>query len=235
MFCEAKLFYSFLRNFWAGREAQIANLIGSSHTRTQFTFFETRMTVGRSIYLRRNIMAFQIVLGRDAKESLFNEKFPNFFDELNDFGIAYLGSSNLADPAKTFATVSISKLHIKLFFRKKCERKLKWICSPQLHLFITFEAKRCHLNTRNKEELVCKCFSDLRLPITSYRVCLIEYVWIPFPGCIIFVRFSALLRTSRLFTAGGGEGGLASLPELKGGEGGSRDYRNITEPKGMIR
>ena len=77
------------------------------------------MTVGRSIYLRRNIIAFQIVLGRDAKESLFNEKFPNFFDELNDFGIAYLGSSNLADPAKTFATVSISKLHIKLFFRKK--------------------------------------------------------------------------------------------------------------------
>ena len=121
-------------------------------------------------------MAFQIVLGRDAKKSLFNEKFPNFFDELNDFGIAYLGSSNLADPAKTFATVSISKLHIKLFFRKKCERKLKWICSPQLHSFIAFEARRCHLNTRNKEELVCKCFSDLRLPITSYRVCLIEYV-----------------------------------------------------------
>ena len=136
------------------------------------------MTVGRSIYLRRNIIAFQIVLGRDAKESLFNEKFPNFFDELNDFGIAYLGSSNLADPAKTFATVSISKLHIKLFFRKKFERKLKWICSPQLHSFITFEARRCHLNTRNKEALVCKCFSDLRSPYTSYRVCLIEYVWI---------------------------------------------------------
>ena len=85
MFCEAKLFYSFLRNFWAGREAQFANLIGSSHTRTQFTFFETRMTVGRSIYLRRNIMAFQIVSGRDATESLFNEKFPNFFDILKRF------------------------------------------------------------------------------------------------------------------------------------------------------
>ena len=82
------------------------------------------MTVGRSIYLRRNIIAFQIVLGRDAKESLFNEKFPNFFDELNDFGIAYLGSSNLADPAKTFATVSISKLHIKLFFRKNVRGNL---------------------------------------------------------------------------------------------------------------
>ena len=69
-------------------------------------------------------MAFQIVLGRDATESLFNEKFPNFFDVLNDFGIAYLGSSNLADPAKTFATVSISKLHIKLFFRKNVRGNL---------------------------------------------------------------------------------------------------------------
>lgn len=48
-----------------------------------------------------------------------------------------------------------------------------------------------------------------------------------FPGCIIFVRFSALLRKSRLFTAGGGEGGSASLPELKKrGEGGGGDYRN---------
>ena len=66
------------------------------------------------------------------------------------------------------------------------------------------------------------------------RICLNPVPWLP--GCIIFVRFSALLRTSRSFTVGGGEGGSASLPELKGGgEGGSGDYRNITEPKGMIR
>ena len=59
VFCEAKLFYSFLKNFWAGREPQSANLIGSSQTRTQSTFFETRITVGRLIYLCRNILAFR--------------------------------------------------------------------------------------------------------------------------------------------------------------------------------
>ena len=99
-------------------------------------------------------------------------------EETNDFGIADVGPSKLADPEKNFCYRFDTKLYIKLLFRKKCERKLKWICSPQLHSFITFEARRCHLNTRNKEALVCKCFSDLRSPYTSYRVCLIEYVWI---------------------------------------------------------
>ena len=135
-------------------------------------------------------------------------------EETNDFGIADVGPSKLADPEKNFCYRFNTKLYIKLIFRKKCERKLKWICNPQLHLFITFEARRCHLNTRNKEALVCKCFSDLRSPYTSYRVCLIEYVWISFPGCIIFERFFALLRTSRLFIAGGGD----QLSPKTGGE-----------------
>ena len=77
------------RNFWAGREPQSANLKGSSHTRTQFTFFETRITVGRLIYLRRNTMAVQIEIGRDATESFFNEKFPNFF-QMNQTILALL-------------------------------------------------------------------------------------------------------------------------------------------------
>ena len=38
VFCEENQFYNFLRNFWAGREPQSANLIGSLYTRTQFTF-----------------------------------------------------------------------------------------------------------------------------------------------------------------------------------------------------
>ena len=40
--------------------------------------FEIRITVERPINLRRNSIAVRIVSGRDAMESLFNEKFSNF-------------------------------------------------------------------------------------------------------------------------------------------------------------
>ena len=149
----------------------------------------------------------------------FSMKSPKLFWCIKRFWHCLFRIFEFSWSSKNFCYRFNFKTSHQVILSEKYNRKLKWICSPQLHSFITFEARKCHLNTRNKEELVCKCFSDLRLPNTSYRVCLIEYVWIPFPGCIIFVRFSALLRTSRLFTAGGGEGGSASLPELKGGGG----------------
>ena len=53
------------------------------------------------------------------------------------------------------------------------------------------------------------------------RICLNSVPWLQ------QVYFRRFVSAGRLFTAGGGEGGSASLPELKKrGEGGGGDYRN---------
>ena len=149
----------------------------------------------------------------------FSMKSPKLFWCIKRFWHCLFRIFEFSWSSKNFCYRFNFKTSHQVILSEKYNRKLKWICSPQLHSFITFEARKCHLNTRNKEELVCKCFSDLRLPYTSYRVCLIEYVWIPFPGCIISVRFSALLRKSRYSRWGRRGISIATRVKEEGGRG----------------
>ena len=152
MFCEEKQFYIFLRNFWVGQQPQSANLIGSSPTRTQFTFLRNRSRLCGQFTFE------EIKWLSDKTRDRFDDHFIGLIPMQPYFRLPILSS------------LCFAALNSSLDVLSWCEVRRAW----------EIESAKFILNARTKPQIQSSQINDVtiieRLALSSMNFCLFSLV-----------------------------------------------------------